>query len=80
MPVEQDRFRVWLHDLARHMARSGRYCSWRMIQIELRFMQGIREAAHCFGEAEIRGELDALCRAAQKAAGVAARPALESAA
>ena len=80
MPVEHDRLKVWLHDLARHMARSGRYCSWRMIQIELRFMQGIREAAHCFGEAEIRSELDALCREAQRAAGADALPALDSAA
>lgn len=55
-----------LRDLARHMARSGRYCSWRLIQIELRFMRGIQEASQCFGDAEIRGELDALCRDALK--------------
>jgi hypothetical protein len=62
----KDRFSEWLRDLARHMARSGRYCSWRVIQIELRFMQGIREAATCFSDAAIRSELDALCREAQK--------------
>lgn len=61
-----ERFSEWLRDLARHMARSGRYCSWRVIQIELRFMQGIREAANCFTDADIRSELDALCREAQK--------------
>lgn len=65
----KDRFSEWLRDLARHMARSGRYCSWRVIQIELRFMQGIREAATCFSDAAIRGELDALCREAQKRGG-----------
>lgn len=67
----QDRFSHWLRDLARHMARSGRYCSWRVIQIELRFMQGIREAADCFADADIRSELDGLCREAQKQAGAA---------
>ncbi|MEP9355940.1 hypothetical protein ABLE93_20390 [Xanthobacter sp. KR7-65] len=67
----KDRFSEWLRDLARHMARSGRYCSWRLIQIELRFMQGIREAASCFSDAAIRSELDALCREAQKRAGAA---------
>ena len=78
--MEHDRLKVWLHDLARHMARSGRYCSWRMIQIELRFMQGIREAANCFAEAEIRSELDALCREAQRVTGAGTFPALELAA
>lgn len=65
----KDRFSEWLRDLARHMAQSGRYCSWRVIQIELRFMQGIREAATCFSDAAIRSELDALCREAQKRGG-----------
>lgn len=65
----KDRFSEWLRDLARHMARSGRYCSWRVIQIELRFMQGIREAATCFSDAAIRSELDALCREAQRSGG-----------
>ncbi|MDI4658823.1 hypothetical protein [Xanthobacter autotrophicus] len=68
MQVAQDRFKEWLRELARHMARTGRYGSWRLIQIELRFMQGIREAAHCFADSEIRTELDALCREAQKQA------------
>lgn len=78
--MEQDRFNVWLHDLARQMARSGRYCSWRMIQIELRFMQGIREAADGFAGTDIRTELDALCRNAQRPAGSSGGPALDSAA
>ena len=78
IPVAQDRFKDWLRELARHMARTGRYGSWRLIQIELRFMQGIREAANCFTDSEIRMELDALCREAQKqAARAIALPALE---
>ncbi|MDI4666785.1 hypothetical protein K9U40_21035 [Xanthobacter autotrophicus] len=67
--MANERFSQWLRDLARHMARSGRYGSWRLIQIELRFMQGIREAANCFTDSEIRSELDALCREAQRQAG-----------
>lgn len=57
-----------LRALARKMAQSGRFCSWRLIQIELRFMQGIREAELCFDEAAIRAELDELCRKARKPA------------
>lgn len=62
----EDRFLARLRDLARQMARSGRYCSWRLIQIELRFMRGIQEAALCFGDGAIRAELDGLCREAQR--------------
>ncbi|MFG1347205.1 hypothetical protein V5F59_20130 [Xanthobacter autotrophicus DSM 431] len=58
-----------LRELARQMARSGRYCSWRLIQIELRFMRGIPEAGQCFGDAEIRAELDTLCREALRRKG-----------
>ncbi|MFS8037765.1 hypothetical protein ACI7BZ_12535 [Xanthobacter sp. AM11] len=55
-----------LRQLARRMAQSGKFCSWRLIQIELRFMQGIREAESCFGDTAIRFELDDLCRQAQR--------------
>lgn len=55
-----------IRDLARQLARSGRFCSWRLIAIELRFMEGIRAAADCFTDALIRDELDGLCRDAQK--------------
>lgn len=64
--MAEDHFIARLRDLARHMARSGRYCSWRLIHIELRFMRGIPEAAACFTDADIRAELDTLCRQAQK--------------
>ncbi|QRG04762.1 hypothetical protein EZH22_16510 [Xanthobacter dioxanivorans] len=64
--MAEDHFLQRLRDLARHMAQSGRYCSWRLILIELRFMRGIREAALCFGDTDIRAELDTLCRQAQK--------------
>ncbi|RLP76656.1 hypothetical protein D9R14_14785 [Xanthobacter tagetidis] len=57
-----------VRDLARQLARSGRFCSWRLIAIELRFMEGIRAAADCFADSPIRNELDALCRGAQKRA------------
>ncbi|MFG1358941.1 hypothetical protein [Xanthobacter pseudotagetidis] len=57
-----------IRDLARQLARSGRFCSWRLIAIELRFMEGIRAAADCFADAPIRNELDGLCRDAQKRA------------
>lgn len=55
-----------IHELARQMARTGQFCSWRLIAIELRFMQGVREAADGFSDPAIREELDTLCRAAQK--------------
>ena len=57
-----------IRDLARQLARSGRFCSWRLIAIELRFMEGIRAAADCFTDASIRDELDTMCRDAQKRA------------
>lgn len=57
-----------IRDLARQLARSGRFCSWRLIAIELRFMEGIRAAGDCFADSAIRNELDGLCRDAQKRA------------
>lgn len=57
---------VQIHELARQMARSGRFCSWRLIAIELRFMEGLREAADGFSDPALRDELDTLCREAQK--------------
>lgn len=52
-------------DQAREMARSGDFCSWRLIEIELRFMRGIRAAARCFTDPDFREELDQLCRQAR---------------
>lgn len=59
-----------IRDKARDLARSGRFCGWRLIEIELRFMEGVREAAGCFGDHAFRDELDGLCRATQKALGI----------
>lgn len=64
----QEESRDGLRGLARKMAKSGRFCSWRLIQIELRFMQGIREADLCFSDQAIRSELDELCRQARRPA------------
>ena len=62
---------------AREMARSGDFCSWRLIEIELRFMRGIREAAGCFTDPELRDELDRLCRQARPAEEIViSRPAI----
>lgn len=59
-----------IRDKARDLAGSGRFCGWRLIEIELRFMEGVREAAGCFADRAFRDELDGLCRAAQKALGI----------
>lgn len=52
--------------LARHLAQSGRFCGWRLIAIELRFMQGLSDALAIFEDSALREELDALCRAAER--------------
>ncbi|MEP9351478.1 hypothetical protein [Xanthobacter sp. KR7-225] len=65
-PMGQELAFEQIRDLARQLARSGRFCSWRLIAIELRFMEGIRAAGDCFTDAAIRNELDTLCRDAQK--------------
>lgn len=57
-------FRVEIRAHARNLARTARYCSWRLIEIELRYIQGIREAEGCFDDRAFREELDGLCRAA----------------
>lgn len=49
---------------ARAMAASGRFPSWRLIEIELRFMEGRRGAAGLFTDPEFRAALDAACRKA----------------
>lgn len=67
-PMGQERDIEQIRHLARQMASSGRFCSWRLIEIELRFIQGMREAADGFQDRAIRDELDALCRDAQKKA------------
>lgn len=64
----QTRIRDSIGEMARQMARSGRFCSWRLIAIELRFIQGLREATDCFSDQAFRDELDSLCRTAQRAA------------
>ncbi len=64
-----------IYELAQKMARSGRFCSWRLIAIELRYVQGVREANDEFFDRGLREELDGLCRAAQKASGTWPAPA-----
>lgn len=64
-----------INELAQKMARSGRFCSWRLIAIELRYVQGVREADDEFFDRGLREELDGLCRAAQKASGTWPAPA-----
>lgn len=60
---------------AREMAASGLFPSWRLIEIELRFMEGRREAAALFTDPELRAALDAACRKAwQPPAPVPAAP------
>jgi len=49
---------------AREMAASGLFPSWRLIEIELRFMEGRREAAALFTDPELRAALDTACRKA----------------
>lgn len=64
--MAHDEMTVGLARLARRMAQSGQFCSWRLIQIELRFIQGIRAADALFADMALRSELDELCRLAQK--------------
>ncbi|MFG1479922.1 hypothetical protein V5F53_14870 [Xanthobacter sp. V4C-4] len=52
--------------MALHLARSGRFCGWRLIEIELRFIRGLRIAHAFFADLALRDELDALCRVAQR--------------
>lgn len=62
--------------LARHLAQSGRFCGWRLIAIELRFMQGLGDALAAFEDSALREELDALCRTAERRRRRAGPPAL----
>ena len=55
-----------IRQTALQMARSGRFCGWRLIEIELRFIRGLKIAQAFFHDVELRDELDALCRAAQR--------------
>ncbi|WP_454917865.1 hypothetical protein [Xanthobacter sediminis] len=55
-----------LRQMALQMARSGRFCGWRLIEIELRFVRGLRNAQPLFLDLQLRDEIDALCRAAQR--------------
>lgn len=52
--------------MALQLARSGRFCGWRLIEIEMRFIRGLKAAQALFLEPELRDQLDALCRAAQR--------------
>lgn len=51
---------------ALQLARSGRFCGWRLIEIELRFVRGLRIAPAFFHDLALRDELDSLCRTAQR--------------
>ncbi|MFG1418848.1 hypothetical protein V5F38_11840 [Xanthobacter sp. V0B-10] len=52
--------------MALTLARSGRFCGWRLIEIELRFIRGLAIAQGFFHDLKLRDELDSLCRAAQR--------------
>jgi hypothetical protein len=51
---------------ARELAMSGRYYSWRDIEIVLRFEEGFPEARQWLDHPPIRDELDRLCKHAQQ--------------
>ncbi|MFG1393365.1 hypothetical protein [Xanthobacter agilis] len=55
-----------LRQKALQMARSGRFCGWRLIDIDLRFVQGLKAADPLFQDLALRDEVDLLCRAAQR--------------
>lgn len=55
-----------VRQMALQMARSGRFCGWRLIEIELRFVRGLRFAQALFHDLQLRDEIDTLCRAAQR--------------
>ncbi len=52
--------------MALTLARSGRFCGWRLIEIELRFIRGLAIARDFFQDLKLRDELDGLCRASQR--------------
>jgi hypothetical protein len=51
---------------ARELAMSGRYYSWRDIEIVLRFEEDFPEARQWLDHPSIRDELDRLCKHAQQ--------------
>jgi hypothetical protein len=55
---------------ARELAASGRYFSWRDVEVVLRFEEDVPEARQWLDSPVIRDELDRLCdRARQEPAG-----------
>lgn len=55
-----------VRQMALSLARSGRFCGWRLVEIEMRFVRGLRAADTLFHDTALREELDTLCRAAQR--------------
>jgi hypothetical protein len=55
-----------LQDLARDLARSGKFAGWRAIAFELQFEPGYAQAAPWLYQATTQDELNQLCRNARQ--------------